>query len=69
MVNRIVLTDDPLRKRPQGAQLITSDWLYLEYLENGTFKQFAARLRMLNRPIPNRFIWRITLCCELPVST
>ncbi|KAK8127534.1 kinase-like domain-containing protein [Apiospora sp. TS-2023a] len=62
VVNRIALTDDPLRNPPQDARKITSDWIYLEYLENGTFKQMAARLRMMNRPIPNRFIWRITLC-------
>ncbi|KAK7958241.1 hypothetical protein PG988_013089 [Apiospora saccharicola] len=62
VVNRIALADDPLRNPPQDARKITSDWLYLEYLENGTFKQMAARLRMMNRPIPNRFIWRITLC-------
>ncbi|KAK8080624.1 hypothetical protein PG997_008442 [Apiospora hydei] len=62
IVNNIPIADDPLRRRPTGATLIASGWIYLEYLENGTFRQFVTRLRTLDRTVPNRLIWRITLC-------
>ncbi|KAK7956131.1 uncharacterized protein PG986_005353, partial [Apiospora aurea] len=62
IVNKIPIADDPLRRRPTGATPIAPGWIYLECFENGTFRQFVTRLRTLDRTVPNRLIWRITLC-------
>ncbi|KAI0145099.1 hypothetical protein GGR57DRAFT_321126 [Xylariaceae sp. FL1272] len=46
--------------------LHVGEWLYEEYLENGTLERFIERAFAAGEQIPNRVLWAIFSCCMLP---
>ena len=67
IIRLITVPKDPLRRkirgiRPHHAQ----SWIYLEWVENGTLKDFFRRAREEGvERLPNRLLWRFFMCCEL----
>ncbi|KAK9772418.1 putative Protein kinase domain-containing protein [Seiridium cardinale] len=51
---------DPLE--PGASELPAHEWMYMEWLENGTLKTFLTRASRANIALPNRVMWRIFLC-------
>ncbi|KAI0185750.1 hypothetical protein EV127DRAFT_440930 [Xylaria flabelliformis] len=65
IVNDITPTKDPLARRSPGVRshrMGTDNWLYLEWLENGTVKNLVGRAIQLGITLPNRLLWRFFLC-------
>ncbi|KAK8022491.1 hypothetical protein PG993_013258 [Apiospora rasikravindrae] len=38
-------------------------WVLLEFLEGGTFRDFEARVKKRGKPLPNRMLWSVFRCC------
>ncbi|KAK7987039.1 hypothetical protein PG988_002027 [Apiospora saccharicola] len=52
---------DPLERN--GARNYFGNWIYLEFLENGTLAQFVEKYKAQDIPyVPNRLLWRIFMC-------
>ncbi|KAI0853045.1 kinase-like domain-containing protein [Daldinia vernicosa] len=65
VVNLIEPPNDPLKQQipdipPHGIK--EGEWMYLEWLENGTLSSFLDRAIEANRQLPNRMMWRFFLC-------
>ncbi|KAI0853477.1 hypothetical protein F5Y00DRAFT_270644 [Daldinia vernicosa] len=64
VVNLIEPPHDPFAKTfpdvdPHGLK----GWVFMEYLENGTLRQFTDNVYdLLDGPLPNRLLWRLFLC-------
>lgn len=56
---------DPLNPQtPKRARELT-EWLNVEYFENGTLDDMMELLRMMGgEPLPNRILWRFWNCCK-----
>ncbi|KAI0147081.1 hypothetical protein GGR57DRAFT_506059 [Xylariaceae sp. FL1272] len=67
IVNDFRPTNDPLGRWHHNVPLHTLDaheWLYMEFLQNGTFCDFIERASMDSSvtTLPNRLLWKIFLC-------
>ncbi|KAI8965240.1 hypothetical protein F5Y11DRAFT_344683 [Daldinia sp. FL1419] len=65
IVKIVVPHSDPLGQTfndvwPHG--IYRGEWLYLEWLENGSVKQFIERAHAADRQLPNRMLWRFFMC-------
>ncbi|TRX97166.1 hypothetical protein FHL15_001960 [Xylaria flabelliformis] len=69
IVNDVTPTKDPLARRFPGIRshhMGIDNWLYLEWLENGTIKNLVGRAIQLGITLPNRLLWRFFLCSKKP---
>ncbi|ETS76750.1 hypothetical protein PFICI_12137 [Pestalotiopsis fici W106-1] len=58
-----VVGADPLSRDIKDAPMMpVSGWMYLEWLDNGTLHSFLQKARDVERPVPNRLLWRIFMC-------
>ncbi|KAI0438127.1 hypothetical protein F4803DRAFT_570026 [Xylaria telfairii] len=65
IVKEVTFTKDPLTRQFPGIRSHNMDidnWIYLEWLENGTVKKFVDRATELGIQFPNRLLWRFFLC-------
>ncbi|KAI0455932.1 hypothetical protein F5B21DRAFT_523154 [Xylaria acuta] len=65
IVNDVTPTKDPLARQFPGIRshhMDIDNWIYLEWLENGTLKRFVDRAIQLEIRLPNRLLWRFFLC-------
>ncbi|KAK7960287.1 hypothetical protein PG988_011501 [Apiospora saccharicola] len=47
------------------ADELPGPYMILDYLENGSFREFFQRCRREGVRVPNRVLWNILLCCKL----
>ncbi|KAK9794402.1 putative Protein kinase domain-containing protein [Seiridium cardinale] len=52
---------DPLR-RILGPSLPDNQWMYMEYVENGTLQTFLNKVASRGGRLPNRIMWKIYMC-------
>ncbi|KAI1270010.1 hypothetical protein F5Y18DRAFT_434448 [Xylariaceae sp. FL1019] len=69
VVNAFRPKDDPLTKKHHELlplNFTAKDWIYMEYLENGTLERFLERAKrdetITGPMLPNRLLWKIFLC-------
>ncbi|KAI0878133.1 hypothetical protein GGS24DRAFT_497198 [Hypoxylon argillaceum] len=65
VVNIITPPNDPLEKRDSDikSQYMDADnWVYLEWLQNGTLQKLISRALKKDIELPNRILWRFFLC-------
>lgn len=56
-----------MSKKPPGTENVSAgDWLYMEWLENGTMLRFIKKVKESNTKLPNRLLWRFSMCRESP---
>ncbi|KAI8634666.1 hypothetical protein F5Y19DRAFT_469727 [Xylariaceae sp. FL1651] len=57
---------DPLKQTFPGVRphYMKGEWMYMEWLENGTLKKFVDRAldNGVPIPLPNRLLWRLFMC-------
>jgi hypothetical protein len=52
------------QKSGGSSELPADGWIYMEWLENGTLGDFLSRINTNKKPLPNRLIWRLYMCCK-----
>ncbi|KAI0474454.1 hypothetical protein F4859DRAFT_522079 [Xylaria cf. heliscus] len=65
IVNDLTPTKDPLSRQFPGVRphhMGVDNWVYLEWLENGTLERLVNRAIKLGIRLPNRVLWRFFLC-------
>lgn len=69
IVKYVVIPKDPFRRvraplRPHRLD----DWIFLEWMQNGTLGTFLERVSEANvTTLPNRLLWRLFFCCRFSV--
>ncbi|KAI1653859.1 hypothetical protein F4813DRAFT_241790 [Daldinia decipiens] len=65
IVKLIQPPNDPLSRQFEGIQphgIRQGEWIYIEWLENGTIGSFLDRAYEKDRQLPNRMLWSFFLC-------
>ncbi|KAI1339616.1 hypothetical protein F5Y15DRAFT_423851 [Xylariaceae sp. FL0016] len=70
VIQTLDVAADPLLRTPPGIRSVGSSlWLYMEFAPNGTLYDFIERNKELyDRPLPNRLLWRLFMCCRSHVT-
>ncbi|XXH03410.1 hypothetical protein Hte_009812 [Hypoxylon texense] len=65
-VKPINIPDDPLRiVSSDDRQNNWPEWIYLEWIGNGSLRDFVMRAKFYYEFLPNRLLWRFFLCLML----